>query len=57
MPRPRQGKTGGPSCVKKREIFHGFSRFFTFYHLDQARNYAIFTLSRVRPIFDKEARK
>ena len=40
------------SCGReKREIFHEFSRFFTFYHLQQARNYAIFTLSRMRLLF------
>jgi len=27
--------------VEKRENFHGFSHFFTFYHQDQPRNYAI----------------
>ena len=43
--------------VEKREIYHAFSRFIMLYHQDEARNYAIFTLSRVRPIFDKEARK
>jgi len=42
----------GWNYVKKPEIFHDFSRFFMFYHRDQARNYAIFTLSRVRPILD-----
>ena len=38
--------------VEKREIFHAFSGFIMLYHQDDARNYAIFTLSRVRPILD-----
>ena len=38
-------------CAKKRGIFHVFSRFFTFYHREQARNSAIFTLFLVRLYF------
>jgi hypothetical protein len=49
-------KSGARRCreyacfkVEKRENFHDFSRFFTFYHRDQARNSAIFALFRVGP--------
>src|SRR5690348_9578363 len=43
--------TPGGAGAEKREKFHGFSCFFTFYHPDQARNSAIFTLFRVGPFF------
>ena len=44
----------GRSWAEKREIFHGFSRFSTFYHRDQARNSAISALFRVGAIFRRE---
>src|ERR1700676_5468418 len=45
------GTDGGE--LEKGEIFHPCSCFFTFYHPEQARNYAIFMLSRVGAFFEE----